>query len=216
MLFKLDELDEYMLEIINDPEINKNIIENFLLFFSRAYTMMEVKHKNDLDSKYSVIRKTISSYLGLIISSPENFGAQFNEQTLIKNFIEFYHESEREEFDFLINDLVSSLIDDFDGLKKVFSYYIFGIFHEMNLKSECNFFQNDKVKNNLNMIIRMLNYHKVLRTLYAKSPLFRLPLSDGKMFQMNTLLGYYFNLVSFECSNQSLIKSAFSSIGMVN
>lgn len=215
LIFKLDELDEYMLEIINNEEINKNIIENFLTFFSRAYTMLEVKHKHDLDRKYLQIRKTICSYLGLIISNPENFGLKLNEQILIKNFIDFYHEAEREEFDFLITDLVNSLADDFDGLKKVFAYYIFGIFHDMNLKSECNFYQNDKVKNNLNTIIRMLNDHPILRKLYSKSPLFRMPLLDGKMYQMNTLLGYYFNLVSFECANQSLIKSAFSSIGMV-
>jgi hypothetical protein len=215
LLFRLNEIDEYMLEIINNPEINKNMIENFLIFFSRAYTMLEVKHKEDLDRKYLMIRKTISSYLGLIISNPENFGLQINETTLIKNFIDFFYESEREEFDYLITDLVYSLSDDFDGLKKVFSYYIFGIFHDMNLKSESNFYQNDKIKNNLNTIIRMLNDHPILRKLYTKSPLFRLPLLDGKMYQVNTLLGYYFNLVSFECANQSLIKSAFSSIGMV-
>ena len=215
LLFRLNEIDEYMLEIINNPEINKNMIENFLIFFSRAYTMLEVKHKEDLDRKYLIIRKTISSYLGLIISNPENFGLKINEQTLIKNFIDFFYESEREEFDYLITDLVYSLSDDFDGLKKVFSYYIFGIFHDMNLKSESNFYQNDKIKNNLNTIIRMLNDHPILRKLYTKSPLFRLPLLDGKMYQVNTLLGYYFNLVSFECANQSLIKNAFSSIGMV-
>jgi len=216
LLFKLDELDEYMLEIINNPEISKNIIESFLLFFSRAYTMLEVKHKADLDRKYLIIRKTISSYLALIISNPENFGLQIQEQILIKNFVDFYYEAERDEFDFLINDLVNALVDDFEGLKKVFSYYIFGIFHDMNLKSECNFYQNEKVKNNLNTVIRMLNDHVILRKLYTKSPLFRMPLLDGKMYQMKTLLGYYFNFVSFECNNQSLIKSAFSSIAMVN
>jgi len=215
LLFKLDELDEYMLEIINNPEINKNVIENFLMFFSRSYTMLEVKHKGELDEKFTIIRKTIGSYLGLIISNPENFGLQINSQALIKNFIDFYNEAEKEEFDLLIMDLVNSLTDDFDGLKKVFSFYIFGIFQEMNLKSECNFYQNDKVKNHLNTIIRMLNDHVILRKLYSSSQLFRIPHLDGKMSQMNTLLGYYFNLVSFECPNHSLIKSAFSSIGMV-
>jgi hypothetical protein len=216
LIFKLDELDEYFLELINHPEINNSIIDHFLIFFSRAYTMLEVKHKDELDPKYQIIRKSIASYLGLIISNPENFGLLINEQKLIKNFVDFYNDSEKMEFDFLISDLVNSLSDDFDGLKKVFSYYIFGIFHDMNLKSESNFYQNEKVKNNLNTIIRMLNDHVILRKLYTESKLFRMPMLDGKTYQMNTLLGYYFNLVSFECNNQSLIKSAFGSISLVN
>lgn len=215
LLFRLDELDEYMIEIINHSEINSNIIENFLMFYSRAYTMINVKHREELDKKYEIIRKSISSYLGIIISTPENFGLQINDQVLIKNFTAFYNESEKEEFDYLISDIVSSLADDYEGLKKIFAYYIFGIFHEMNINSQANFYQNDKIKATISVVIRMLNDHPVLRKLYTQSNFFRPQQLNAKMLQGSSLLGYYFNLISFECPNQTLIKTAFSSVEMV-
>ena len=215
LLFRLDYLDEYIIEIINNSEINCKIVENFLLFYNRAYTMLEIKFREKLDKKYDIIRMTICSYLALIISSPENFGLVINNQDLIKGLTDFYLESDKKELDFLFSDLVKCTSTDIECCRKIFSFYIFGIIHEINLRSESNFYHNDKIKNNLIILTNLLNDHEILRKMYTDSKLFRIPQLDGKSYQTSTLLGYYFNLVSFECNNQNLIKNAFSSIEMV-
>jgi len=214
-LFKLDELDEYILEMINNEEINKSIVENFLTFFSRAYTMIEIKHKGELDPKYEVIHKTISSYLGLLISSPENFGISISNEKIIKSFIDYYNEVDNREFFLLINEIFSSLEEDPINLRTVFSTYILGIFHSMNLESQSNFYQCDKIKHNLSSLTNILNDHEKLRKSYTENTFFRPNNYDGRMLQNNTPLGYYFNLVSFECNNQSLHKTVFNSVEMV-
>ena len=60
------------------------------------------------------------------------------------------------EFFLLINEIFSSLEEDPINLRTVFSTYILGIFHSMNLESQSNFYQCDKIKHNLSNIY--LNY----------------------------------------------------------
>ena len=74
---------------------------------------------------------------------------------------------------------------------------------------------SNKVKSNLTSLTNILNDNEKLRKSYTENIQFRPNNYDGRMLQNNTPLGYYFNLVSFECNNQSLHKTVFNSVEMV-
>ena len=71
--FKLDNLDDIILTVINDPSIKPNLLNYLLDCFHRAYEIIEIRFKDILGPNFAQIHLAIATYFGQVVSSPESF-----------------------------------------------------------------------------------------------------------------------------------------------
>jgi hypothetical protein len=209
-MFRINDLDNILMSIIQNEQKKDNIVSYFLETYHRAIEMLERRYKNELEEKYFSIRKMIASYLGLIISSPENFELTLNKTIIIKDLTQYYNDSDEEEINFLLSDIINSSDGDVESVKLVFSY-IFNIIHLNNTTSKNSFYNSDKIKKNISILSKLFNDHTIIISLYVNEPNFLPKGINGKAFQTSAFLGLYYNIVSFEAEN-SAIRSTFNSL----
>jgi hypothetical protein len=210
LAFRLSDLDNILLAIISETERKKEMIAYLLETYHRAIEMIERRYRNEFDEKYDQIRKIIASYLALIIQAPENFDIQIDPLQISVSLTKYYNECDEEELGFLLTDIILSTSADFNSMKTCVNYF-FNIFHLDNMSSKPNFFNCERLKRNLRIIIKLMNDFPSTREVYISSPSFLPKGINGKSFQTSTYLGVYLNLVSFE-SDPLTLRNNFSSL----
>ena len=150
--FRLNDLDNIILSIISEGDKKQKIILYLLETYHRAIEMIEKRYRNEYDEKYLDIRKIIASYLALIIYAPENFEMKLDKNDTMKILSEYFDETDPFEIENLIADIVQSTSADFEFMQQVFSYVI-NVIHMDNISPKNNFFNCDKMKKNLNILL---------------------------------------------------------------
>ena len=64
--FKLENLDDIILTVINEPVIKKDLLNYLLDCFHRAYEIIEVRYKDTLGPDFAQIHLAIATYFGLL------------------------------------------------------------------------------------------------------------------------------------------------------
>jgi hypothetical protein len=208
--FRLNDLDNIMMSIISETPRRNTLIAYLLETYHRAIEMIERRFRHEFDDKFDQIRKIIASYLALIMYSPENFELQINKMDTMRDLSKYYAETDDEEVEYLISDIISSTSADYTFMKEVLSYF-FNIIHMDNISSKNNFYSSDRIKRNLVILTKILNDHPTAREAYVSENNFLPKGINGKTFSVGTYLGIYLNLVSFE-SDPTLVRNNFSSL----
>jgi len=211
-VFRLNDLDNIILAIINEGNKKENIITYLLETYHRAIEMIEKRYRNEYDDNYLQVRRMIASYMALIMYAPENFEFNLDYNDTLKRLSEYFDETDPYELQNLISDIVQTTLEDFSFLNQVLSYII-TVIHTDNTNPKNNFFNCDKMKKNLNILLKIFNDYPITREVYVRGLNFLPKGANAKMLQSMSLLGAYLSLSSFEADVNS-IKVSFSS--MVN
>ena len=142
--FKLENLDEIILTIMNEPTIKNNLLNYFLDCFHRAYEIIEIRYKEVLGEKFSQIHLAIATYFGQIVSSPESFDLKITKKEISQIIKNYYMKTNEEEFLCLFKDITVNIGDDIDSLSQVL-HYLFEIIHMENLDNQ-TFFKGVEIK----------------------------------------------------------------------
>ena len=208
--FRLNDLDNIIMAIISEGGKKEKIVSYLLETYHRAIEMIEKRYKNEYDDTYLQIRRMIASYLALIIYAPENFEIKLVKQDTLIILSDYFTDTDIFEVEYLIGDIIQSTSEDFYFMQQVFSY-VLNVIQMDNLFPKNNFFNQDKMKKNLNILLKILNDYPVTREAYVMEPNFIPKGVSAKVFQNTSMIGVYLNLVSFEADSHS-IKCSFPSL----
>jgi hypothetical protein len=149
--FRVNDLDNLIILLIDLEK--DNIIDFFLTSFHRAYELIEVKFKKELQEKFSETLKLIASYFSMVLTYSENFDISLvyeNVEERLAKYINETVDSNEEEVLKLFTMLFMSTEDNEESMKCVFNYII-NIINRQNIKC---FLEN---KSNVSKIIYMIN-----------------------------------------------------------
>ena len=187
--FKLENLDDIILTIVNEPTIKNNLLNYFLECFHRAYEMIEVRYKEDLGQKFREIHLAIATYFGQIVSSPESFDLNITKKEISKIIKNYYLTTSEDEFLFLFKDIIQNCGNDIESLSQVL-HYLFEIMHSENINGQ-SFFKGVTVKKNLNLLIKILNDYPKVRQVFLNDVLFNPTNVNGRLIQALSFYGPY-------------------------
>ena len=187
--FKLENLDDILLTIMNEPSIKENLLNYLLDCFHRAYELIEVRYKDVLGSKFSEIHLAIATYFGQIVSSPESFDLKITKKEISEIIKAYYLKTSEEEFLFLFKDITQNCGDDIESLSQVL-HYLFEIMHMENLNGQ-SFFKGVSIKKNLNLLIRILREYPKVRQVFLNDVLFNPTNVNGRLKQAVSFFGPY-------------------------
>ena len=205
-VFRLENLDEILLSIINDTPYKNNIINYLLKSYHRAYEMIEVRFKKDLGPKFSEVRRVIATYLGQIITSPENFSLNINRDEIKKNLNEYFNISEEEELFFLLGDFINNCGNDKEALSSVFDY-LFEIIHIQNIDNQ-TFFKNNNIRKNIKLLTLIFEKYPIVRNVFMENEQFNPKDINGRLLMGVSYLGPLLSMIPWE-SPAEQIKNAF-------
>lgn len=211
--FRINDLDSIIMSIINHPNRKAEIINYMLETYHRAIEVIERRFKHDLEDKYQSVRREIASYLALIIYNPENFELTINRNEIVTHLIKYFNDTDDEELGFLFSDIISSTSDDFSFLEVVLSL-IFNIIHLDNMNSKNTLLNYERMRRNLQILLKMFVDNKIAREAYVVSSNFLPKNIQGKQFQTVTYLGAYHNIISFE-QDLNALKNTLGSLNQV-
>ena len=187
--FKLENLDDILLTIINESSIKENLLNYLLDCFHRAYELIEVRYKDVLGPKFSEIHLAIATYFGQIVSSPESFDLKITKKEISEIIKSYYLKTSEDEFLFLFKDITQNCGDDIDSLSQVL-HYLFEIMHMENLNGQ-SFFKGTSIKKNLNLLIRILKDYPKVRQVFLNDVLFNPTNVNGRLKQAVSFFGPY-------------------------
>ena len=185
--FKLENLDDILLTILNESSIKENLLNYLLDCFHRAYELIEVRYKDVLGPKFSEIHLAIATYFGQIVSSPESFDLKITKKEISEIIKAYYLKTSEEEFLFLFKDITQNCGDDIDSLSQVL-HYLFEIMHMENLNGQ-SFFKGVSIKKNLNLLIRILRDYPKVRQVFLNDVLFNPTNVNGRLKQAVSFFG---------------------------
>ena len=198
--FKLQNLDDIILLIMNEPSIKKNLLNYFLECFHRAYEIIEVRFKDVLGPEYAQIHLAIATYFGQIVSSPENFEINISKKEISELIRNYYLKAPESEFLFLFKDITLNCGDDIESLSQVL-HYLFEIIHKENLNGQ-TFFKGSDIKKNLNLLLRILQDYPKVREVFLNDILYN-PLSvNGRLKQALSFFGPYISYSPLDTPNE--------------
>ena len=96
--FKLDNLDDIILTVINEPSIKGNLLNYLLDCFHRAYEIIEIRFKDTLGPNFAQIHLAIATYFGQVVSSPESFDLNVNKKQISEIIKNYYLKTSEEDF----------------------------------------------------------------------------------------------------------------------
>ena len=175
--FKLENLDDIILTVINEPSIKKDLLNYLLTCFHRAYEIIEIRFKDTLGPDFAQVHLAIATYFGQIVSSPSE---------IIKNY---YLKTSEEEFLFLFKDITINCGDDLDSLSLVL-HYLFEIMHMENVDKQ-TFFKGVAIKKNLNLLLKILQEYPKVRTVFLNDVLYNPQNINGRLIQALSFYGPY-------------------------
>jgi ubiquitin conjugation factor E4 B len=174
--------------------------------------MIEKRFKSEYDSSYKQIRKVIANYITLLINCPENFDVQISKKEIYTQLKKYLQETDEEELGYFLMDLYHSVNSDASSLSTVFAY-LFNIIHEQNtsVENRPHFFNMDKLRKNMMLLASLFDKCPQLAEAYVQEANFNPKLMNsnsvlmnGKNFQLQSYLGPYLTIATFEADVNSL------------
>jgi hypothetical protein len=129
--FKLSNIDEIILSIINDSPYTKDLLPYFLSSYHRAVEIIDKRFKTTLTPEYQTIKSSITTYLGQIIISPQNFNITTTNEAILTSLTAYYNDTDEDELNALIRNFIDSCEGDNDSLSIIIQY-IFEIIKRHN------------------------------------------------------------------------------------
>ena len=195
--FKLENLDDIILMIMNEPTIKSKLLDYFLECFHRAYEIIEVRFKEVLGPKFSEIHLAIATYFGQIVSSPESFDLTITKKEISQIIKNYYLKTSEDEFLFLFKDITQNCGDDIDSLSQVL-HYLFEIMHMENINGQ-TFFKGVEIRKNLNLLIKILENYPKVRQVFLNDALFNPTNVNGRLKQAVSFYGPYISNSPLDC-----------------
>ena len=177
--FKLENLDDIILLIMNEPTIKNNLLNYFLDCFHRAYEIIEVSYKDILGPNFSQIHLDITIYFGQIVSSPESFEINITKKEISQIIKDYYLKTSEDEFLFLFKDITLNCGDDIDSLSQIL-HYLLEIIHMENLHSQ-TFFYGVAIIKNLNLLLKILRDYPKVREVFLNDILYNPTNVNGRL-----------------------------------
>ena len=187
--FKLENLDDIILTVINEPSIKSNLLNYLLECFHRAYEIIENRYKDTLDPKFAEIHLSIATYFGQVVSSPESFDLSITKKQISEIIKNYYLKTSEEEFLCLFKDITINCGDDVDSLSLVL-HYLFEIMHMENLDKQ-TFFKGKEIKKNLNLLLKILQEYPKVRKVFLNDVLYNPQNINGRLIQALSFYGPY-------------------------
>ena len=187
--FKLENLDDIILTVINEPSIKKDLLNYLLTCFHRAYEIIEIRFKDTLGPDFAQVHLAIATYFGQIVSSPESFGLNVTKKQISEIIKNYYLKTSEEEFLFLFKDITINCGDDLDSLSLVL-HYLFEIMHMENVDKQ-TFFKGVAIKKNLNLLLKILQEYPKVRTVFLNDVLYNPQNINGRLIQALSFYGPY-------------------------
>ena len=187
--FKLENLDDIILTVINEPSIKSNLLNYLLECFHRAYEIIENRYKDTLDPKFVEIHLSIATYFGQVVSSPESFDLNITKKQISEIIKNYYLKTSEEEFLCLFKDITINCGDDLDSLSLVL-HYLFEIMHMENLDKQ-TFFKGKEIKKNLNLLLKILQEYPKVRKVFLNDVLYNPQNINGRLIQALSFYGPY-------------------------
>jgi len=187
--FKLDNLDDIILTVINEPSIKGNLLNYLLDCFHRAYEIIEIRFKDTLGPNFAQIHLAIATYFGQVVSSPESFDLNVNKKQISEIIKNYYLKTSEEEFLCLFKDITINCGDDLDSLSLVL-HYLFEIMHMKNIDKQ-TFFKGVAIKKNLNLLLKILQDYPKVREVFMKDALYNPVNINGRLVQALSFYGPY-------------------------
>ena len=187
--FKLENLDDIILTIINEPSIKKDLLNYLLTCFHRAYEIIEIRFKDTLGPDFAQVHLAIATYFGQIVSSPESFELNVTKKQISEIIKNYYLKTSEEEFLFLFKDITINCGDDLDSLSLVL-HYLFEIMHMENVDKQ-TFFKGVAIKKNLNLLLKILQEYPKVRTVFLNDVLYNPQNINGRLIQALSFYGPY-------------------------
>ena len=187
--FKLDNLDDIILTVINDPSIKPNLLNYLLDCFHRAYEIIEIRFKDILGHNFAQIHLAIATYFGQVVSSPESFELNVTKKQISEIIKSYYLKASEEEFLFLFKDITINCGDDIESLSLVL-HYLFEIIHMENIDKQ-TFFKGVAIKKNLNLLLKILQDYPKVRLVFLNDVLYNPVNINGRLMQALSFYGPY-------------------------
>ena len=187
--FKLENLDDIILTVINEPSIKKDLLNYLLTCFHRAYEIIEIRFKDILGPDFAQVHLAIATYFGQIVSSPESFELNVTKKQISEIIKNYYLKTSEEEFLFLFKDITINCGDDLDSLSLVL-HYLFEIMHMENVDKQ-TFFKGVAIKKNLNLLLKILQEYPKVRTVFLNDVLYNPQNINGRLIQALSFYGPY-------------------------
>ena len=187
--FKLENLDDIILTVINEPSIKSNLLNYLLECFHRAYEIIENRYKDTLDPNFAEIHLSIATYFGQVVSSPESFDLSITKKQISEIIKNYYLKTSEEEFLCLFKDITINCGDDVDSLSLVL-HYLFEIMHMENLDKQ-TFFKGKEIKKNLNLLLKILQEYPKVRKVFLNDVLYNPQNINGRLIQALSFYGPY-------------------------
>ena len=187
--FKLENLDDIILTVINEPSIKPNLLNYLLECFHRAYEIIENRYKDTLDPKFAEIHLSIATYFGQVVSSPDSFDLNITKKEISEIIKNYYLKTSEEEFLCLFKDITINCGDDVESLSLVL-HYLFEIMHMENLDKQ-TFFKGNAIKKNLNLLLKILQEYPKVRGVFINDVLYNPQNINGRLIQALSFYGPY-------------------------
>ena len=129
--FKLSNIDDIILSVINDSPYSKSLLPYFLSSYHRAVEIIDKRFKSTLTPEYQTIKTSITTYLGQLIVSPQNFNVTMTNEAILAELTTYYNDTEEDELNALISNFIDSCEGDSDSLS-IIVQYIFEIIKRHN------------------------------------------------------------------------------------
>ena len=208
--FKLSNIDEVILSLINDSPYSKNLLPYFLSSYHRAVEIIDKRFKSTLTPEYQTIKTSITTYLGQLIVSPQNFNITTTNEAILSELTTYYNDTEEDELNALIRNFIDSCEGDNDSLSIIIQY-IFEIIKRHN--QDKHFYNCNTMFKNISFITNVFTQHEIIRNIFLKTNYF-VPNTqgmgniNGKIIQKATVLAIIGNCCPFEV-NDTLLQSEF-------
>ena len=208
--FKLSNIDEIILSIINDSPYTKDLLPYFLSSYHRAVEIIDKRFKTTLTPEYQTIKSSITTYLGQIIISPQNFNITTTNEAILTSLTTYYNDTDEDELNALIRNFIDSCEGDNDSLSIIIQY-IFEIIKRHN--QDKHFYNSNTMFKHISFITNVFTQHEIIRNIFLKTNYF-VPNTqgmgniNGKIIQKATVLAIIGNCCPFEVSD-TLLQSEF-------
>lgn len=96
------------------------------------------RYKSEFDERFQVIRKTVVSYINIILNASDNFEIFIEKSSYSNDFKKFYNERNAEYIENLLIDFTKGNCSEYLYLKNFYDYYFEYIYHETSHSSSPN------------------------------------------------------------------------------
>lgn len=85
-----------------------------------------------------MIRKTVVSYINIILNAPENFEIIIEKTSYSADFKKFYNERDTEYVENFLNDFTKCTYSEYSNFKNIYDFYFDFIYHVLSYSPNPN------------------------------------------------------------------------------